>query len=140
MGAVDMMRLTKLVLVLACCLTIPPCLAAGDSCLEHLGGGMSDVYCYIEQAKMADDQSIGIYKSLKGSIPVKSVYRKRIERFLSVKDPGGYCEIVRGLASSWGRDINQEMSIKVGDVEYYECIYETSVQKLNKLKDMRKAD
>jgi hypothetical protein len=115
---------------------VVPYAMAEDSCLDHLGGGMSDVFCYIEQAKKLDGKSRSIYIGIKNTIPEGSSYRKRFERFLSERDPGEYCEIIRGLSSDWGRDRNPKMSTKVGDVEYYECLYNVSIWKLNKLKGM----
>lgn len=133
-----MMRPTSSVSAIVLMALAGSCAAVEDSCLEHLGGGMSDVYCYIDQAKIADDQSLSIYKSLKDVIPRKSGYRKRFEHFLSIKDPGGYCEVVRGLNSGWGVDRNPKMSTRVGDVEYYECLYNASILRLKKIREMEK--
>ncbi|MDD5161180.1 MAG: hypothetical protein PHI47_14100 [Sulfuricurvum sp.] len=109
-----------------------------NSCLAHLGGGMSDVYCYMDLTKEQDDNSFIISKKILSTMPKNTKYQKLFMDFMKAKkQERKYCELIKGSRNSWGiYDALEVKAFHVNDVDYYECVYKLSINQHDFLEDM----
>lgn len=109
-----------------------------SSCIEHLGGGMSDVYCYLDLIKDNDKKSVEISKQILSTMPQDSKYRALLVDYMKHKQKEKkYCSLAKASQSSWGiYDALEQKAFHVNDVDYYACVYDLSLSQIKFLTDI----
>jgi len=104
-----------------------------NTCLKHLGGGMSDVHCYMDLTKENNDKILTTSKKILNTMPKNSKYIKILKKYLLDRNNiNEYCKLAKGAQNNWGiYDSMPGAKFNEGDVDYYSCIYEISSSHLN---------
>jgi hypothetical protein len=96
-------------------------------CLNHLGGGMSDVECYNGLANGIVAKNKALYAELLKTIPKHNQYAPLLSGYMKhVNESIKYCELARQSMNQWVT-IDDTPTVEPHhdyDVQYYECVYE----------------
>ncbi|MDW5418812.1 hypothetical protein R6242_19775 [Iodobacter sp. CM08] len=121
-----MMRAIKYMILLTTMVLGAANATTNMNCLEHLGGGMSDISCYNDLTKEVNNKNELIIKDIINTIPKKSNILLKIKKNIANNKSNvvDYCNIKKMAANNWELEGKDGMSEhKYMDVIYYECIY-----------------
>jgi hypothetical protein len=111
--------------------------AIGAECLEHLGGGRSDVDCYQGLTKLEREKNNRVLQAIFKAIPESNVSRVKLQQMAKNAEINNkeYCNLTKLAVNEWATEPSDGMSEhRYMDVMYYECLYDLTKKEGDKFR------
>jgi hypothetical protein len=111
---------------------------AQEKCLDHLGGGISDIDCYTQSISSVQKKSNALYAKIMASIPETSGYRNLLNQYRKTKNNEVLaCDLLVGSTFKWSsKPVRVPPMFNADQVAKADCSYSIRAVELKLLEDV----